>query len=160
MARQLASCGINILDNSAAVVRLVLIYLDRNPNNPSPQDLADAGTALGRIRPYVRTIDSSSYIQALANGELCIALGYNGDIVQARNRAREAKNGISIAYTIPSQGSLLPVNSRCAQTTIELLSHADRGGNLATHASARPCRRIRSLIQRQPRVVSLCVNMD
>jgi len=79
IAKQLASCGINILDNSAAVVHLMLIYLGRNPNNPAPRDLADAG----------------------------IALGYNGDIVQARNRAREANNGISIAYTIPDEGSLL-----------------------------------------------------
>jgi putrescine transport system substrate-binding protein len=106
-ATRLAKCGINILDNSAAVVRLVLNYLNRNPNAPTPQDLADAEAALAKIRPYIRTIDSSNYIEALANGDICIALGYNGDVIQARNRAREAKNGIRIDYVIPDEGTLL-----------------------------------------------------
>ena len=106
-AAKLAKCGINILDNSAAVVRLALNYLNRNPNAPAPQDLADAETALVNIRPYIRTIDSSNYIEALANGDICIALGYNGDVIQARNRAREAKNDIRIDYVIPDEGTLL-----------------------------------------------------
>jgi putrescine transport system substrate-binding protein len=105
-AAQLAKCGINILDNSAAVVRLVLIYLGRDPNAPSPQDLADVEAVLAKIRPYIRNIDSGNYIEALANGDICIVLGYNGDVVQARNRAREAQNGIQIDYVIPDEGSL------------------------------------------------------
>jgi len=62
---------------------------------------------LSKIRPYIRTIDSSIDIQAMANGDICVALGYNGDFVQARNRAKEAKNGIQIGYVIPEEGSLL-----------------------------------------------------
>jgi putrescine transport system substrate-binding protein len=107
LAAKFAKCGINILDNSAAVLRLMLNYLGRNPNAPNPQDLADVGTALAAIRPYIRTIDSSNYIEALANGDVCIALGYNGDVIQARNRARDAKNGIKIEYVVPREGSLL-----------------------------------------------------
>jgi putrescine transport system substrate-binding protein len=107
LAAKFAKCGINILDNSAAVVRLMLNYMGRNPNAPNPQDLADVGTALTAIRPYIRTIDSSNYIEALANGDICIALGYNGDVTQARNRARDAKNGIKIEYVVPREGSLL-----------------------------------------------------
>lgn len=103
----MATCGINILDTPAGVTRLVLKYLGKNPNTPSPKDLADVETVLAKIRPYIRTIDSSSYIDALTNGDICIALGYNGDIVQARNRAKEAKNGITIDYVIPAEGSLL-----------------------------------------------------
>lgn len=106
-AAQLAKCGIGVLDNSAAVVRLFLNYLNRNPNAPTPRDLADAETALANIRPYIRTIDSSNYIEALANGDICIALGYNGDVIQARNRAREANNRIRIDYVIPDEGTLL-----------------------------------------------------
>jgi len=106
-ASKLATCGINILDTPAGVVRLVLKYLGKNPNAPSPQDLAEVERVLSKIRPYIRTIDSSSYIQALANGDICIALGYNGDVVQARNRAREARNGIQIDYVVPVEGSLL-----------------------------------------------------
>jgi len=107
IAAKLAKCGINILDNSAAVVRLALNYLGRNPNAPSPRDLADVETTLSKIRPYVRNIESSNYIEALANGDICIALGYNGDVVQARNRARDAKNSIKIDYLIPDEGTLL-----------------------------------------------------
>ncbi len=106
-AAKLATCGINILDTPAGVTRLVLNFLGKNPNTPSPKDLADVETVLAKIRPYIRTIDSSSYIEALANGDICIALGYNGDVVQARNRAKEAKNGITIDYVIPVEGSLL-----------------------------------------------------
>jgi putrescine transport system substrate-binding protein len=89
------------------VVRLVLKYLGKNPNAPTPADLADVDTVLSKIRPYIRTIDSVRGIEAMANGDICIGLGYNGDFVQARSRANEAKNGIKIGYTIPEEGSLL-----------------------------------------------------
>jgi len=106
-AAKLAKCGINFLDAPAGVVRLVLKYLGKNPNAFTPQDLADVEAVLSKIRPYVRTIDSSIDIQAMANGDICVALGYNGDFVQARNRAKEAKNGMNIGYSIPDEGSLL-----------------------------------------------------
>ena len=104
---KLAKCGINLLDTPAGVTRLVLKYLGKNPNAPSAQDLADVETVLSKIRPYIRNIDSSNYIEALANGDICIAFSYSGDVIQARNRAREAKNGIQIDYMIPEEGSLL-----------------------------------------------------
>jgi putrescine transport system substrate-binding protein len=107
MAAKLAKCGISTLDAPAGVVRLVLKYLGRNPNAASPQDLADAEAVLSKIRPYIRTIDSSNIIEAMANGDICIALGYNGDFVQARKRAAEAKNGVRIDFVIPEEGSLL-----------------------------------------------------
>jgi putrescine transport system substrate-binding protein len=106
-AARLAKCGINFLDAPAGVVRLVLKYLGKNPNAPTLQDLADVETVLSKIRPYIRTIDSSIDIQAMANGDICVALGYNGSFVQARNRAKEAKNGMNIGYVIPDEGSLL-----------------------------------------------------
>lgn len=106
-ASKLAKCGINIIDSPAGVVRLVLKCLGKNPNEPSPQDLMEAETVLSKIRPFIRTIDTSSEIEALANGDICIGLGYNGDFVQARKRAKEAKNGIEIGFTIPEEGSLL-----------------------------------------------------
>jgi putrescine transport system substrate-binding protein len=106
-ASKLAGCGISTLDAPAGVVRLVLKYLGRDPNAPSAQDLTDAETVLTRIRPYIRTIDSTNIIQAMANGDICIALGYNGDFVQARRRAQEAKNGVIVDFVIPQEGSLL-----------------------------------------------------
>lgn len=106
-AARLAKCGINLLDAPAGVVRLVLKYLGRNPNAPTAADLADVDSVLSKIRPYIRTIDSVRGIEAMANGDICVGLGYNGDFVQARNRANEAKNGIKIGYAIPEEGSLL-----------------------------------------------------
>lgn len=106
-AAKLAGCGITTLDSPAGVVRLVLKYLGRDPNAPNERDLADAQAVLLKIRPFIRNIDSVNIIQSIANGDICIALGYNGDFVQARNRAREAKNGNEIAFAIPKEGSLL-----------------------------------------------------
>jgi len=102
-----AKCGINLMDDPVGVVRAVLIYLGRNPNEPSAQDLADAEQTLAKIRPFIRNIDTAGQIQALANGDLCIALAYNGNVVQAGKRAKEANNGITIDYLIPDEGTLL-----------------------------------------------------
>jgi spermidine/putrescine-binding protein len=106
-ASRLAKCGLSLLDAPAGVERLVLKYLGRNPNAPTDQDLADVGAVLAKIRPYIRTIDSQNIIDSIANGDICIALGYNGDFVQARNRAREAQNGNKIDFVLPREGSLL-----------------------------------------------------
>ena len=106
-AAKLSKCGISTIDAPAGVVRLVLKYLGKNPNAPSPQDLSDAASVLMKIRPYIRNIDTSNYTEAMANGDICIALGYSGDFVQARKRAEEVKNGIKINYVIPQEGSLI-----------------------------------------------------
>jgi len=106
-AARLAKCGVNIVDEPTGVIRVVLKYLGREPNAMNPQDLAEAQALLLKIRPFIRNINSSNYIEALANGDICIAVGYNGDIVQARKRAREASNGIVIDYVIPKEGALV-----------------------------------------------------
>jgi putrescine transport system substrate-binding protein len=106
-ASKLAKCGISTLDAPAGVIRLVLRYLRKDPSAPTPQDLAEAEAVLNKIRPFIRTIDSTNIAQAMANGDVCLALGYNGDFVQARKRAREANNGVAIGFVIPEEGSLL-----------------------------------------------------
>ena len=106
-AARLQKCGIGTLDAPAGVIRLVLKYLGRDPNAPTPGDLADAESILMKVRPYIRSINTTNIIESIANGDFCIALGYNGDFVQARNRARDAKNGVQIAFMIPREGSLL-----------------------------------------------------
>jgi putrescine transport system substrate-binding protein len=107
IAAKLAPCGINFIDDPVAIVQLVLKYLGRDPGAPSPQDFADAENVLIKVRPYIRTIDTSGEIDAIANGDICISLGYSGDFVQANKRAKEAKNGIELAYFIPQEGSLI-----------------------------------------------------
>lgn len=106
-ASRLAGCGISMLDAPAGVVRLVLSFLGRDPNAASARDLADAEAQLLKIRPYIRTIDSTNIIESMANGDICVALGYNGDFVMAGRRAKEAGNGIRVGYAIPREGSLL-----------------------------------------------------
>jgi putrescine transport system substrate-binding protein len=106
-AAKLAPCGINFIDDSVAIIQIVLNYLGRNPGAPTAQDFADAENVLIKIRPYIRTIDTSGEIEAMANGDICISLGYSGDVVQANRRAKEAKNGIEFSYFIPDEGSLI-----------------------------------------------------
>jgi len=107
IASKVAKCGISVLDTPADMVRLVLSYLGRDPNSQKPEDLAAAEGVLLKIRPYIRNINSSEYIEALANGDLCIAVGFNGDVLQARDRAHEANKGIDIGYAVPKEGSIL-----------------------------------------------------
>jgi len=107
VASKIAKCGISVLDSPAEMMRAVLSYLGRDPNSQKPEDLALAETTLLQIRPYIRNINSSEYIEALANGDLCVAVGYNGDVLQARDRAREANKGIEVKYVVPKEGSIL-----------------------------------------------------
>jgi putrescine transport system substrate-binding protein len=107
VASKLAKCGISVLDSPAEMMRAVLNYLGRDPNSQLPKDLVDAEATLLKIRPFIRNINSSEYIEALANGDLCVAVGYNGDVLQARDRAREADKGIEIKYMVPKEGSIL-----------------------------------------------------
>jgi putrescine transport system substrate-binding protein len=107
VASKIAKCGISVLDSPAEMMRAVLNYLGRDPNSQKPEDLEAAETTLLKIRPYVRNINSSEYIEALANGDLCVAIGYNGDVLQARDRAQDAHKGIEIKYMVPKEGSIL-----------------------------------------------------
>ena len=107
VASKIAKCGISVLDSPAEMMRAVLNYLGRDPNSQKPEDLADAETTLLKIRPYIRNINSSEYIEALANGDLCVAVGYNGDVLQARDRAHDANKSIEIKYMVPKEGSIL-----------------------------------------------------
>jgi putrescine transport system substrate-binding protein len=109
-ASKLAKCGIQILDSPAEVVPLVLRYLGKAPDSRSPQDLGDVERVLMAIRPYIRNVDTSGYLEAIANGDLCFVVGYNGDFVQARRRANEAKNGVQIGYALPNEGSVVYFN--------------------------------------------------
>ncbi|MDH4022105.1 MAG: polyamine ABC transporter substrate-binding protein [Gammaproteobacteria bacterium] len=100
-------CGVSILDAPSEVVGTVLIYLGKDANSEDPADLAAAEKVLTAIRPYIKYINSSKYIEDLANGEICLALGWSGDVLQARDRAVEAENGITIKYAIPREGAVM-----------------------------------------------------
>ena len=100
-------CGIHVLDAPDELIPAALNYLGLDPNTSNPDDLAKAEEALMAIRPYIQKFHSSEYINALANGDICLAVGWSGDVLQARDRAVEADNGVEIAYSIPSEGALM-----------------------------------------------------
>jgi putrescine transport system substrate-binding protein len=106
-ASKWAPCGMNFIDDPVAIVQIMLKFLGRESAAPSADDYAEAEKHLMLIRPYVRTIDTSGEIEAMANGDICISVGYSGDFVQANKRAKEAKNGIQVGYLLPEEGSLL-----------------------------------------------------
>ena len=104
---KLSACGVTLLDAPTEAVSAALAYLGRDPNSEDLADLAAAEELLMGIRPYVRYIHSSQQINDLANGEICVAMGWSGDMMIAADRASEAENGIEIAYTIPKQGTVI-----------------------------------------------------
>ncbi len=105
-AEKLADCGITMLDSATEILPLVLNYLGLDPGTSDADELRQAADVLKAIRPYVRYFHSSQYITDLANGEICVAIGFSGDIFIAADRAVEAGNGVEIAYTIPQEGTL------------------------------------------------------
>jgi putrescine transport system substrate-binding protein len=103
--KKFKDCGIHLLDSSDDVMSAGLDYLHLNPNSSDPADLEKVTDLLIKIRPYVRKFHSLEYLNALATGEICFALGFSGDIKQAQRRAAEA--GIALAYAIPKEGAQL-----------------------------------------------------
>jgi putrescine transport system substrate-binding protein len=102
-----AKCGVSVLDEPGEVLGTVLMYLGKDPNSESPEDLKAAEKVLLSVRPYIRLVNSSKYIEDLASGEICLALGWSGDTLQARDRADENKTGEVIKYNIPKEGAVM-----------------------------------------------------
>ncbi len=142
-------CGVSILDAPSEVVGTVLLFIGRNPTSNSPEDLKAAEKVLRAMRPYVRYVDSSRYIDNLANGDICLAMGWSGDVKQAHDRAKDAGKGVDLAYTIPVQGAIanydviaIPADAphvRNAHLFINYLLRPDvaaRNSNLIKYANA------------------------
>jgi putrescine transport system substrate-binding protein len=104
---KLASCGVMVLDAPTEVIPAVLAYLGEDPNSKDPKVIAKAGPVLDAVRPFISKFHSSEYINAMANGDICVALGWSGDLLQARDRAAEADNGVEVVYSIPKEGALM-----------------------------------------------------
>jgi putrescine transport system substrate-binding protein len=104
-AEKLADCGISLLDAATDMIPLVLAYLGRDPLSAEEEDLNAAIEQLELVRPHIRYFHSSQYISDLANGEICVAVGFSGDLFQAAARAEEAGQGIEIAYSVPVEGT-------------------------------------------------------
>ncbi len=104
---KLAECGVHFLDAPTELIPAALNYIGEDPDSKDPEVIKKAEPVLAAVRPYVRKFHSSEYINALANGEICVAIGWSGDVLQARDRAAEAENGVNIEYVIPREGALM-----------------------------------------------------
>jgi putrescine transport system substrate-binding protein len=94
-----------MLDSADDIIPAALHFLDLNPNSTDQKELEKAADLLTKIRPFVRKFHSSEYLNALASGEICLVVGWSGDIKQSQKRAIEAKNGVEIGYSIPKEGA-------------------------------------------------------
>ncbi|WP_428035421.1 polyamine ABC transporter substrate-binding protein [Amphritea sp.] len=130
--KKLAECGVTFLDSPDEMYPLALLYAGQpstditkaNHTSDSP-----AANALRAIRPYVRQFHSSQYVNDLANGDICVAIGYSGDIFQAQARAEEAGKGVEVSYSIPKEGTeiwfdmlLIPSDAKHAENAHKFIN--------------------------------------
>lgn len=106
-AEKLSQCGIAVLNAPTEIVGTALHYLGLPENSEDPADYKKATAKLMEIRPYIRYFHSSQFITDLANANICIAIGWSGDILQGADRAKEANNGVNVKYVIPDEGGLV-----------------------------------------------------
>jgi putrescine transport system substrate-binding protein len=102
---KLAECGVHFLDAPAEMIPAALNYIGEDPDSHDPEVIEKAAEVYEPIRPHIAKFHSSEYINALANGDICVAVGWSGDILQARDRAAEADNGVEISYFAPNEGA-------------------------------------------------------
>jgi putrescine transport system substrate-binding protein len=126
-------CGIHMLDSADDIFPAALNYLGLDPNSTEQGDLQNAADLVLKVRPYVRKFHSSEYLSALATGEICLVVGWSGDIMQARSRAAESSNEIEIAYAIPKQGAqmffdnlAIPADAKNVSEAYELINYLYR----------------------------------
>lgn len=100
-----ADCGVHMLDSAEDILAAALHYLGLDPNSRNPQEIERAAELVAKVRPSVRKFHSSEYLNALAGGEICLAVGFSGDVKQAQKRAAEAKGGVEVGYAIPKEGA-------------------------------------------------------
>jgi putrescine transport system substrate-binding protein len=126
-------CGVHMLDSADDIFPAALGYLGLDPNSTKQADLEKAADLVSKIRPYVRKFHSSEYLSALATGEVCLVVGWSGDVMQARSRAAEAKSSVEIGYTIPKEGAqmffdnlAIPADAQHVAEAYELINYLYR----------------------------------
>jgi putrescine transport system substrate-binding protein len=104
---KLKSCGVSFLDSSTEIIPAALHYLGKPAYSKNQADYAGVAPLLKSVRPHVTLFSSSGYINDMANGSICVALGWSGDINIARQRAIDGKTGQKIEALIPKSGGIL-----------------------------------------------------
>lgn len=126
-------CGVHMLDSADDILPAALNYLGLDPNSTKQADLEKAAELVGKVRPFVRKFHSSEYLSALATGDICLVVGWSGDIKQAQSRAAETKNGVDIGYSIPKEGAqmffdnlAIPADAKNVAEAYELINYLYR----------------------------------
>jgi putrescine transport system substrate-binding protein len=104
---KLSACGVTFLDASSEIIPTTLRAMGEDPNSFDLAVIDKAAAKLETLRPYITNFHSSEYIESLAGGNVCVVVGWSGDIIQAKARAEEAKNGVTIGYSIPEEGAAM-----------------------------------------------------
>ena len=126
-------CGVHMLDSADDIFPAALSYLKLDPNSTKQADLEKAADLVSKVRPYVRKFHSSEYLSALATGEICLVVGWSGDVMQARSRAAEVKSDVEIGYAIPKEGAqmffdnlAIPADAQHVAEAYELINYLYR----------------------------------
>ena len=146
---KLKSCGISFLDSPTEQIPLALNYIGKNPNSENGDDLKAAVDMMKKVRPDVKRFSSSGYIDDMAAGNLCVAVGYGGDLNIAKNRAKEAKNNVNIEVLTPATGVgiwidsfMIPKDAQNVANAHKYISYtldpnvAAKNGDFVTYAPA------------------------
>ncbi len=138
VASKLAECGIYMMDSPSEVIPSAMKYLGLSEKDVTADNLKKVEEMFAKVRPYIKKFHSSEYISALANGDICVAVGYSGDMFQAKSRAEEAKNGITIQYAIPKEGAqmwfdqmAIPVDAKHVAEAHEFINFVMEPKNIA-----------------------------
>jgi putrescine transport system substrate-binding protein len=126
-------CGVQMLDSADDILPAALNYLGLDPNSIAPADLERAAALVSKVTPFVRKFHSSEYLNSLATGEICLVVGWSGDIKQAQSRAAETNNGVEIGYAIPKEGAqmffdnlAIPADAKNVAEAYELINYLYR----------------------------------
>jgi hypothetical protein len=147
--KKLKQCGVAIMDSADELFPAVLNYMGMDPRSEN-RGLQEGRSQAAELRPYITYFHSSKYVSDLANGDICVAFGYSGDVFQAANRAKEAKNGVNIAYSIPKEGSNLWFDLLAIPKDASNPSKPWRSSTTCSTPSDRQGQRHGRLRQRQP----------
>jgi putrescine transport system substrate-binding protein len=139
LATKLADCGIAILDSPSEIMGIALNYLALDPNSEKKSDLKQASKLVSSVRTNYKYFHSSKYTSDLANGDICVVLGYGSDVFMAKSRAQEAGQGVEIRYAIPQEGTLvwfdllaIPADAPHPKAAHQFIDYIIRGENAAS----------------------------
>jgi putrescine transport system substrate-binding protein len=128
--KRFADCGVTVLDSAEDVLQLALNYLHLDPNTTRPEDYKRAEQLILAVRPYIRTFDSSEYMNGLAEKEFCISMSWSGDYAAIRARARAAGVDVHLEFTVPKEGAngsfdalLIPVGAPHPEAAYRFLAY-------------------------------------